>query len=229
MSAAQKKPVKSTTRRPGRPRQMDNMAKINTASHIMQHAKSLFAQKGFSAVSIQDIVAAAEISKPTLYYYFPDKEHLYSAVLTDIIEKAGGFFTETLTPADLTHVKPPHGMEKKLLLLAEGFFDHAPASLPCLLRDVAQHLNEPTANQVLGLYREKIFKPFEKLFEAGVKDGELRSTQSPWLLSEFFLTLLDWLTLRFSFHEGTPLSSSEKARQVVKLFLDGAGTLSDRP
>ncbi len=36
----------------------------------------LFMEKGFDAVSVAEIAAAAEISKPTLFRYFPAKEDL---------------------------------------------------------------------------------------------------------------------------------------------------------
>lgn len=197
------------------------MSKINTAGHIMEHARRLFARKGFSAVSIHDIVSAAEISKPTLYYYFPDKEQLYSAVLGQIIESAGLAF-EALGAQD-------GPLEHKLLRLAEGFFDHAPVSMPCLIRDVSQNLSEGTASQVLDLYRVRIFEPVRCLFEEAIGNGHLHPEHDPAVLGEFYLTLLDWLTLRFSFHEDGPLDNREKAAQVVRLFMDGAGALKKAP
>ncbi|MGV9561161.1 TetR family transcriptional regulator [Streptomyces sp. NPDC003480] len=39
-------------------------------------AIGLFLEKGFDAVSVAEIAAAAEISKPTLFRYFPTKEDL---------------------------------------------------------------------------------------------------------------------------------------------------------
>jgi AcrR family transcriptional regulator len=47
-----------------------------TASNILDTATRLFMQLGYRAVSINDIAKAAKITKPTLYYYFPDKEAL---------------------------------------------------------------------------------------------------------------------------------------------------------
>lgn len=214
MTAAQKKQSPSPTRRrPGRPRNGDTL-KINTAHHIQQHAQKLFAEKGFFAVSINDVVAAAQVSKPTLYYYFPDKENLYSAVLTDIIEHAGSYFSSTLTQ--------PLPLREKLIALTEGFFEHAPTSLPCLMRDVTHHLKAPFSKKIIAHYHNRIYQPFETLFETGIRQGELRSTQNARLLTELFLTMLDWLSLRFSFHEGNPLKPHEKAAQVVDLFLEGA-------
>ncbi len=216
-----KKTAKSSGRPPGRPRPGDKMAKINTAAHILQHARGLFARKGFSAVSIHDIVSAAEISKPTLYYYFPDKEQLYAAVLGELIETAGLAF------GTLNHDEAP--LEERLLRLAEGFFEHAPVSMPCLIRDVSQNLGEARARQVLDLYRARIFEPVRDLFATAIGDGRLYPHHDPALLGEFFLTLLDWLTLRYSFHESSPLDNREKAAQLVRLFLDGASTLKPTP
>ncbi|MFC7263526.1 TetR/AcrR family transcriptional regulator [Streptomyces lutosisoli] len=43
---------------------------------VSETAIGLFLEKGFDAVSVAEIAAAAEISKPTLFRYFPAKEDL---------------------------------------------------------------------------------------------------------------------------------------------------------
>lgn len=43
---------------------------------VSEIAIRLFLEKGFDAVSVAEIAAAAEISKPTLFRYFPAKEDL---------------------------------------------------------------------------------------------------------------------------------------------------------
>lgn len=63
---------------------------------ILDIAMQLFLEKGYSATSTSDICVAAEISKPTLYYYFHSKRHLFFSchmrsiqeVLRPYIEKA---------------------------------------------------------------------------------------------------------------------------------------------
>src|SRR5215831_4091880 len=47
--------------------------------HLLQAALKSFADRGYAATSIQDIVDAARVSKPVLYYYFPDKAGLFRA------------------------------------------------------------------------------------------------------------------------------------------------------
>jgi AcrR family transcriptional regulator len=43
---------------------------------IADAAISLFLERGFDRVSVNDVAAAAEVSKPTLFRYFPTKEDL---------------------------------------------------------------------------------------------------------------------------------------------------------
>ncbi|MEU8165006.1 TetR family transcriptional regulator [Micromonospora sp. NPDC049004] len=50
--------------------------KLRTRDAIADAAISLFLARGFDHVSVSDIAAAAEVSKPTLFRYFPTKEDL---------------------------------------------------------------------------------------------------------------------------------------------------------
>ena len=54
---------------------------------IRQAATDLFARKGFDATSVREIVEAAGVSKPTLYYYFKSKEGLAANLVVDITEE----------------------------------------------------------------------------------------------------------------------------------------------
>lgn len=50
--------------------------KRRTQQAISDAAIQLILDRGFDKVSVADIAAAAEVSKPTLFSYFPTKEHL---------------------------------------------------------------------------------------------------------------------------------------------------------
>jgi AcrR family transcriptional regulator len=52
------------------------------ARHIARAAARLFAERGYDATSVREIVEAAGVAKPTLYYYFRSKEGLAHALLT---------------------------------------------------------------------------------------------------------------------------------------------------
>ena len=49
--------------------------------NILHQALELFAARGYDAVSVQEIVEAAAVTKPTLYHYFGNKRGLLDALL----------------------------------------------------------------------------------------------------------------------------------------------------
>jgi AcrR family transcriptional regulator len=52
------------------------------ARQIARAAARLFAERGYDATSVREIVEAAGVTKPTLYYHFGSKEGLAQALLT---------------------------------------------------------------------------------------------------------------------------------------------------
>jgi TetR/AcrR family transcriptional repressor of mexJK operon len=57
------------------------MAQLSKRDAILRVAGDLFVAHGFRKVSIDQIVEAVPISRPTLYAHFKDKRALYSAVI----------------------------------------------------------------------------------------------------------------------------------------------------
>ncbi len=50
---------------------------------ILDAALVVFSQKGFVSASMDDIAAEAGLTKPTLYQYFPSKDELFTAMMTE--------------------------------------------------------------------------------------------------------------------------------------------------
>lgn len=57
------------------------MTQSATRQDILNAALSSFAQRGYAATSVREIVEAAGVSKPALYYYFADKAKLFEALV----------------------------------------------------------------------------------------------------------------------------------------------------
>jgi len=58
-----------------------NKPDSSTRQRILKAALRRFAYSGYAATSVQDIVDAAKVTKPTLYYYFENKAGLYQALV----------------------------------------------------------------------------------------------------------------------------------------------------
>jgi len=55
---------------------------MDPKERLREEALRLFARRGVDAVGVQEIVDAAEVTKPTLYHHYGSKEGLMKAVLT---------------------------------------------------------------------------------------------------------------------------------------------------
>ncbi len=60
------------------------------AVQIIEAASKLFLSNGFGSVSMDAIAKHAQVSKPTLYSHFQDKETLFSEIMSTMCESAGG-------------------------------------------------------------------------------------------------------------------------------------------
>jgi len=58
------------------------------ATHIIDTASSLFQQRGYTAVGINEIIAKAETAKATFYHHFATKEHLGEAWLQAVHDRS---------------------------------------------------------------------------------------------------------------------------------------------
>lgn len=88
---------------------------------ILDGAHAVFAAQGFDAASMNEIAAAAGVSKGTLYVYFADKEHLFVALIEREREAQKiGVFEALNDEADLAHALQRLG-EGLLRMLAGDF------------------------------------------------------------------------------------------------------------
>lgn len=65
----------SSPRFPGR----RERRRTETRERIFRAALRLFAERGFAAVTVEDITEAADVGKGTFFNYFPTKEHIFAA------------------------------------------------------------------------------------------------------------------------------------------------------
>jgi AcrR family transcriptional regulator len=82
-------------RRGGRPPAGTDPAKRR---QIMEGAAKVFSTLGFDVASMNDVAREAQVSKATLYVYFQDKEHLFSAVCGERRDRSIGELIAMLDP-----------------------------------------------------------------------------------------------------------------------------------
>lgn len=58
---------------------------------IVQAVNRLLAERGFEAMTVDDVAAEAGVAKASLYRHFPSKEHLAAAAMVRMLERALAF------------------------------------------------------------------------------------------------------------------------------------------
>lgn len=61
--------------------------KINSRKRILKASRKLFSQKGYEETMMEDIAKKAEVSKATIYNYFPNKESLLIGTADEVLER----------------------------------------------------------------------------------------------------------------------------------------------
>jgi AcrR family transcriptional regulator len=156
--------------------------KEDKADLIISSAQKLFGLYGAEKTSMREIADDLHMSKASLYYYFPDKENLYKAV----IDKELAEFLETLEK-DIRDNPDPAECLRHYALNRLSYFKYlvnlgriGPASIPEF---------KPLITDSFKAFREKEKKIVMKVLEEGKKKGLFRIA-STYKTAALFLDIL---------------------------------------
>jgi AcrR family transcriptional regulator len=122
-----------------------------TAHKIIETAAHLFMQRGYHAVSINDIVRAAEITKPTLYYHFADKSELFVEM--------GICLLHTLYERMQAALEGRSECRDRLLAIADVLIYERDGDMKMMRHEMSQHLNHEQQARVGIAFQEYLFGP----------------------------------------------------------------------
>ncbi|MBJ7338451.1 TetR/AcrR family transcriptional regulator [Mycolicibacterium sp.] len=91
MAQCDDRPV-ATLRRRGRPVNSDS---AETRNRILRASRQVINERGYQAATFQAIAVAAELSRPTLHYYFSSRLQIYEA----LVAQASGLVAELMAKA----------------------------------------------------------------------------------------------------------------------------------
>jgi len=85
--------------------------KIKCRQDILKASRRLFKEKGYDNTMIDDVAEKAEISKATLYNYFPNKESLLVGTMEDQTEACRRYIEEEISDAGGSYEKMKLALE----------------------------------------------------------------------------------------------------------------------
>ncbi|GIK81453.1 MAG: TetR/AcrR family transcriptional regulator [Pseudorhodoplanes sp.] len=104
----------------------------DTRERILELAEAAVLAKGFAATSIEELIAAAGITKSGFFYHFRDKGALAKAMMLRYIEHDKKVLDEIFSRADELNDDPLHGLLVALKLFAETLGNLPEAHPGCL-------------------------------------------------------------------------------------------------
>ncbi len=136
---------------------------------LLAAAAELFARKGYAATSVGEIVAAAGVTKPTLYYHFRSKEGLY-------LEMMQGGAAEFLGILERHEGTRGDGVAAHIRGMCEEVFDLLLAQLPVVRVMYAVYYGPPQGAPHIDFdaFHDRFHGTLARLVRRGIARGELR-------------------------------------------------------
>lgn len=187
--------------------------KEKNKGELIACAVGLFKEHGFAETSIDEITEKADISRGTLYNYFPDKESILVAYFQNKIAESGQQLRVSMSDAV--------GIQAKLNVLLEIMYQ-------ILIEDL----------DLAGVYFRYRLKDFGGSFENSQRSGiepllvelintaqanrEIRADFPPTVIARNFQFLFMSYFI-FNTQQGSSVENQFDKEQVIELFLHGAG------
>ena len=115
---------------------------------LLDIGRKLFAEKGFEAVSVEEIAAKAGVSKPVVYEHFGGKEGLYAVVVDREMTYLLGQISDALEPTDSAGSTNARVLLERAGLALFDYIERYPDGFRILVRDTpASH--DPEAGTVI--------------------------------------------------------------------------------
>lgn len=183
---------------------------------MLQAALKKFAECGYAGTSVQDIVDAAAVTKPTLYYYFKSKADLYQALVDYAHDERYRLMQEAAARCETL----PEKLVEILTALFEFLKEHRELMRIAFSTAFASPGEVPSEIR----YLEKCTRNFEfiqALIKAGLAQGDLNRRFSS---RELTMSIYGLLTIHVAGFLVQPdrAPDRETAERMVKLFLEGA-------
>ena len=161
--------------------------RLASGAAIREAATVLFLERGYDRTSMDDIAAAARVSKQTIYTHFADKESLFAGLILANADRAEGFLgtlTETVLSASnaeeglrrlartyLTFVVRPEVLALRRLVLSQA------GRFPELARTSYERVPQRMYSTLSTLFEE-----LDRRGALRVPDSERASHHFAWLI-----------------------------------------------
>ncbi|MFA7323754.1 MAG: TetR/AcrR family transcriptional regulator [Candidatus Nanopelagicales bacterium] len=213
------------------PRERVRMTGNERREQLIAIARRLFAAKGFESVSVEEIAAKADVSKPVVYEHFGGKEGLYAVIVDREMNDLLLAISEALAPTDGAPLNARILLERAAMALF-NYIEADPDGFRILVRDA------PTMRDVdsttIGIQHSPSFASVisdiaahvQDLLAAQFKAHKINTKLAP-MYSQMLVGMVA-LTGQWWLDERKP-KKDEVVANVVNLAWNGLGNMDSKP
>ncbi len=190
----------------------------DTEERLLDHALTLFAEKGYEAASVREIIEATGVTRPVLYYYCSSKEDLFKRLVhwkhDESYRELGRIVQET------------KGYANRLRAIIRGSFGFCAADprVPRLMFQTHFGPVIPGIAEFMAEVADLRFMVIHQIIQEGLNAGELEGGDAA-SLSLVFCCLMDQhMNVLARLPKPKSRLTPELADALVSMFLCGAGT-----
>lgn len=171
--------------------------------NILKASRRLFKEKGYDATMIEDVAEKAEISKATLYNYFPNKESLLTGTMDEEIETFRNLITEDNELSSLEKIRK----SMKFLIID---------SIPFI--SVSRRILYLNATETSTMYGKanEVRDILIDMSEKAKAEGELKQNVSSKEFADMLMGI--YLTSQFQWNDIEIISQQECIDRVDRIF-----------
>lgn len=176
----------------------------------------MFANQGFHQTTIDNIAAALDVTKPTIYYYIDSKED----ILYKILQTALAELDEALSGTTYENAAAIDKLESFFKIYCRIILSDYGV---CMALVTDRSLNPDYRKRLRGLKKEFELR-VRAIVAEGVMDGSIQ-VENPRLFSNAIFGAYNWMPQWFS--SGGAISADEAGQEIFKLFRKAAS--GDKP
>lgn len=199
--------MKQSPRALGRPRHDENTKPKKDI--VLETATKLFIKEGYKNISMDDVAKACNVTKATIYYYYPTKGDLYTAALLAMMDR--------IRLSILQILEQPISFKKQLEQLVEI---HLSATVDIdmknFMREATINLSESQLKEVQAS-ENNMYKTIEHAMQLEMELGTIRKGNATFF-AHSFLALMSVGYVKDG--EGKRIFQSEAmaAKEIIDFF-----------
>jgi AcrR family transcriptional regulator len=166
-------------------------------------------ERGFSGVSINDVVQQVGITKPTLYYHYADKEALYVAMAQRVLTQMGDEMNAAIAAID-------GSFAQVLCSVIEMIQSHNAEDTRMLRHEIRTYLAPQWQAQLAEQFYRTMMGPLEAVMAQGLANKQISGGTAA-ELAMMFICFIE----AFSGPEGAAIQMHIDATRMTHMFLYG--------